>query len=83
MGDTRVAQLVGRVATDGTCELYLMLGFTVGCGKVNCPKGKRRCPGMRPRRTICKFICTRAIVGEHSVLPHHRQPDAENNIAAA
>ena len=41
----------GLVATDGTCGFHLITHVTVGCGKVNCPQGKRRCPGVRPRRT--------------------------------
>ena len=42
---------------------------TVGRDKVNCPKGKRRCPGVRPRRTVCKFIGNIYPVVGHSVLP--------------
>ena len=34
----------------------------------------------RPRRTACKFICTRAIVGEYGVLSHQRQPDADKRF---
>ena len=51
LGDDRDAQLVGLVATDGTCGFHLITHVTVGCGKVNCPQGKRRCPGVQPRRT--------------------------------
>ena len=40
-----------RQATDGTCGFHLITHVTVGCGKVNCPQGKRRCPGVQPRRT--------------------------------
>ena len=40
-----VAQLVGLDITDDTSELQLSVIFTVGCDKVNCPKGKRRSPG--------------------------------------
>ena len=29
---------------------------TVGRDKVNCPKGKRRCPGVRPRRAVPAVI---------------------------
>ena len=34
---TRVAQLVGLVAADGTCELCLMLDFAVGCADLGAP----------------------------------------------
>ena len=37
--------------------------YAVGCAKVNCPRGKRRCPGVRPRRTACKVICNGYPVG--------------------
>ena len=50
-----------------------MLDFTIGCGKVNCPSGQEKVPwGATFLLTACKFSCTRAIVGEHTVLPHHR-----------
>ena len=42
-----------RVVIDSSYGLRLSIIFTAGCGKVNCPKGKRKCPGVRPRRTVC------------------------------
>ena len=33
--------------------------YPTGCDKVNCPKGKRRCPGVRPRRTLRFRFITR------------------------
>ena len=45
LGDDCAAQLVCLMATDSTYELQLLTNFTVGCGKVNCPKGKRRSSG--------------------------------------
>ena len=47
--------------------------YAVGCDKVNCPKGKRRCPGVRlgaPYQTICR----RPIVGAASGRPHNTTP---------
>ena len=37
LGDDSVAQLVGPVAMDGTCELYLIANFTVGCDDLGAP----------------------------------------------
>lgn len=47
------------LVTDGTCEFYLITNVTVGCDKVNCPKGKRRCPRVRPRRAVSNDRHTR------------------------
>ncbi len=58
-----------------------MLDFTIGCGKVNCPSGQEKVPwGATSRRTAGKFICTRATAGEHTVLPHRRQPGADKRF---
>ena len=40
--------------------------------KVNCPKGKRRCPGGRPRRTICQpsASCLTVVAQETTGLPY-------------
>ena len=58
-----------RITVRVFCSPFLFIGcyfmayiyiictiYAVGCAKVNCPKGKRRCPGVRPRRTAFQRI---------------------------
>ena len=49
---TCVAQFVGLVATDGTCELYLMVGFIVGCADLGAPY-----------QTVCTCLTVGAVIG--------------------
>ena len=41
--------------------------------KVNCPKGKRRCPGVRPRRTVFQPSAHCLTVGAASGRPRNAQ----------
>ena len=47
--------------------------YAVECDKVNCPKGKRRCPGVRPGAPY-QTICRQPIVGAASGRPHNTTP---------
>ena len=53
-----VAQLVYALLWTTPADPTLPTNFTAGCAKVNCPKGKRRCPGIRPRRTVVNHLHT-------------------------